>query len=60
MTDYSDPLLSLREWTRRYADAMREHYWHDARQAALEAAKCALTCVEAAKAAEEAIESHLK
>lgn len=57
--DYSDPLLTLREWTRRYSEAMRDHDWHDARAAALEIAKCALTCMEAAKAAESALDAHL-
>lgn len=57
--DYSDPLLTLREWTRRYADAMRDHEFTEARYCALQAAQCALTCIEAAKAAEASIDAHL-
>lgn len=51
--DYSDPLLRLKEWIRRYSDDMRNHHFEDARYDAIQIAKFAMTCLDAAKVAGE-------
>lgn len=47
--DYSQSLLILKEWVRLYSDHMRNHDYQDARYDAMQAAKCAMSCMEAAK-----------
>lgn len=49
MPDYSEPLLILKEWTRRYGNDMRDKHFEDAQHAAIQIAKASLLCLQAAK-----------
>lgn len=49
MTDYSEQLLILKEWTRRYSDNMRDKHFDDASYDALQISKAALECIKTAR-----------
>ncbi len=49
MADYAESLLILKEWVRRYSDAMRNHHYDDAQYAAIQIAKASLICLQSAK-----------
>lgn len=51
MTDFAEPLLVLKEWTRRYGNDMRDKHFEDAQHAAIQIAKASLLCLQAAKEA---------
>lgn len=49
MTDYSEQLIILKEWTRRYSENMREKNFDDASYDALQISKAALECIKIAR-----------
>jgi len=49
MTDYSEQLLILNEWVRRYSENMRNKHYEDASYDAMQAAKAALECIKRAR-----------